>query len=242
MHRQAAQRRGGIGLDRRDRGVENPHVRGRLEHAAQRLLDLPGIDRHRVDPIDEQAQGRGLDAQAPVRGDLLHQTQRAAPQFPRGQDLRRDRRERDIGGEDRHLQQHTARALGVDQQQVVVRTEHAEQIAQPEAAIGRVQQQRVQLAMGIVGQQQIQPADGCRGDELAAILFVEGEHFVDAARRAALQRKIARQRRLDVQVQQQHAHAGVGEETAQVGRRRGLADPALGRDDGHHDGRLGAAR
>ena len=54
-----------------------------LEHLSQRLLDQPRVRRHRMHTVDEQAQRRRLDAQVPIRRDVLDQLQRAAPQLAR---------------------------------------------------------------------------------------------------------------------------------------------------------------
>jgi hypothetical protein len=61
--------------------------------------------------IDEQVQRWWLDAEAPVRRDVPHQLQRAAPKLARSQYLWRDRRNRQVGRQHGHLQQHAARAL-----------------------------------------------------------------------------------------------------------------------------------
>ncbi|KAG0752373.1 hypothetical protein G6F24_013617 [Rhizopus arrhizus] len=184
--------------------------------------------------VDEQTQRRRLDAQVPIRRDVLDQLQRAAPQLARREDFRRHRRQRQVGRQHRHLQQHAARALGVDQQQVVVRAEDGKQMAQSQAPIRSVQQQRVQFAAVVVGEHQVQARDHGTRHQLLDAPLVEGQHLVDAAGRANVQREVARQRGLHVQVQQQHAQPGIGDEAAQVGRRRGLAHAALGRNDGHH--------
>ncbi|MCY1544077.1 hypothetical protein D9M68_799300 [compost metagenome] len=42
------------------------------------------------------------------------------------------------------------------------------------------------------------------------------------------------QRRLHIQVDQQHPLARIGNESPQIGRDSGFADAALGRDDGDH--------
>src|SRR3546814_1913799 len=53
----------------------------------------------------------------------------AAPQLAGREDFRGHGRQRKIGGEHGHLQQDAARALGVDQQQVIERRQHRQQMA-----------------------------------------------------------------------------------------------------------------
>mmetsp|Transcript_59156 Transcript_59156/g.139388 ORF Transcript_59156/g.139388 Transcript_59156/m.139388 type:complete len:294 (+) Transcript_59156:28-909(+) len=184
--------------------------------------------------VDEQMQRRWLNAEVPVRRDVLDELQGAAAQLACREDFRRHRRQCQIRGQYRHFEQHAARALGVDQQQVVARRERGHQVTQSQSAVRRMQQQRVQFAAVVVRQHQVQPGDGGVRHQLLGALLVVGQHLVDAGRRTFGQREVARQRGLHVQVQQQHAQPGVGREAAQVGRRRGLAHAALGRNDRNH--------
>src|SRR5690606_15776606 len=109
-------------------------------------------------------------------------------------------------------QQHAARSLGIDQQQVVVRRQRGEQVTQAKPAVGRVQQQRVQFAAVVVRDHQVETRHSGLRSQLLDTLLVEGQHLVDTGRRMRAEREVARQGGLYVQVQQQNAQPRIGDE------------------------------
>ena len=58
-----------------------------LEQIAQRLLDQAGVGGHRMDAVDEQVQRRRLDAQLPVRCNVLQLLHGAASQLAGGENF-----------------------------------------------------------------------------------------------------------------------------------------------------------
>ncbi|MPN20608.1 hypothetical protein SDC9_167987 [bioreactor metagenome] len=115
-----------------------------------------------------------------------------------------------------------------------MRREGGKQVAQPQPPVRRMQQQGVQLALVVVGEHQVEAGDGRAGHQLRIALLVECQQLVNASRRPSVEGEITRQRWLDVQIHQQHAQPGVGDEAAEIGRGRGLPDAALGRNDGDY--------
>ena len=58
---------------------------------------------------------------------------------------------------------------------------------QPQAPVRRVQQQSVQFASVVVGEHQVQARDDRAGHKLVEVALVEGQQFIDTARRAVSQ-------------------------------------------------------
>ena len=76
--------------------------------------------------------------------------QRAAGELARGENLGRNRGEQEIGREYRGVLQGADRALGIEQDEVVVRVEPREQVSQPHAPVRRVQDPVLQHPVGVV--------------------------------------------------------------------------------------------
>ncbi|KAE8235253.1 hypothetical protein A4X13_0g9561 [Tilletia indica] len=115
-----------------------------------------------------------------------------------------------------------------------MRPEQRQQVAQPQAPIGGMQQQGAQLLMLVVGQHHVQVVHGGLGDQLRQRLLIECQQFVDTAGGAQGECVVGRQRRLDVEVDQQDPPTGVGDKAAQVGGNGRFADPAFGRNYGDY--------
>ena len=141
MHRQASACGARIGFDGWHVGGEHADA-GMVWNRSRRPAGSVGRSPTPVDAVDEQVQRRRFDAQVPVRRDVFEQLHGAASKLPGREDFRRDGRQRKVGGEHRHLQQHTGTrahgcrsAPGRRGEQVL-----AAQMPQPQAAIRRMQQ------------------------------------------------------------------------------------------------------
>ena len=80
----------------------------------------------------------------------------------------------------------------------------------------------------VVGEHQVQARDDRAGHKLVEVALVEGQQFIDTARRAVSQLVVGGQGGLHIEIEQQHAQPGVRSETTQVRSRGGLADPTFG--------------
>ncbi|KWR74208.1 hypothetical protein RN02_26120 [Pseudomonas sp. PI1] len=142
-----------------------------------------------MNAVDQQMQGRGNYSQVPVRCDVFEQLHGAASQLASGKDFRCHRRQGEVGGEHGHFQGHAARALGVDQHQVIARCQHRKQVPQPQTPVRCMQQQGVQLAAVIVGEHQVEASDDRAGYELPVFRAIEqpGRSWLGFALHGALQ-------------------------------------------------------
>lgn len=170
-----------VGDDAGDDGVE--HRDGRLlgEGLAQAVHDHPRIGRDGIGAVEHDAERRRLDAQAAEGREVLQQLEGAAAELAAASisgiigDGARSQARMAI------FQQHAARALGVDQDQVVMRAEALEQVMQAQATIGGMQQQGGQLTLRVVGEDQVEIGYGAARDDPLAACLVEGDQLVDAA-------------------------------------------------------------
>ena len=64
--------------------------------------------------------------------------------------------EREIGGEDGHLEEHAPGSLGVDEHQVIVALEDLPQMPQAQPPVRRMQQKRVEITPLIVRQDEVE--------------------------------------------------------------------------------------
>ncbi|MNG10275.1 hypothetical protein D3C84_937340 [compost metagenome] len=131
---------------------------------------------------------------------FIQQAQRAAMQFAGSKHFRSDRRQQQVRSQDRHLQQHAASPLGVDENQVVMGSEARQQVAQAHAAVRRMQQQGGQLASWIVGVDQVQAADVGAGYHLHAVVQVGGNQLAGSAGGFPRELVVAGKSRLTVEV------------------------------------------
>ena len=227
MHRLAPGRRLPEGHTGRDDGIEDGDPAAALGIAllAQLAGNAAGIARA-VHPVDDPAQRPHRRAQRGHGAQPLQHGQGAAREFPRRQDLGRDRTDQQVGGQHGGVLQRPHRALGVHHDEVVTPVEAAQEVAQTHPAVRGVQDPVLQPPLGIVGDHDVEAcevgaADGALG---AGIDDQAGE----PAGREVRDGVIAGAGGLRVGIDQQHALADVRQERGQIGRQRGLADPAFG--------------
>ncbi|MNP51383.1 hypothetical protein D3C76_1456960 [compost metagenome] len=80
-----------------------------------------------------------------------------------------------------------------------------QQVAQTQASIRSMQQQRVELSLIVVGDNQVKVIQSCAGNDLWVMGQIERDQLVGTRRRGLPQREVTGQRGLAVQIQQQHA-------------------------------------
>ncbi|MNE36300.1 hypothetical protein D3C80_1301060 [compost metagenome] len=178
-----------------------------LERILEALDDQAGIAPIGVDLVEQQFHRRQHYAQVAVRLQFLEQPERATAQLARGEHFRGDWAQCAIGGEKGHLHHHAPGALSIDDEHIVTILEGWQQIAQSQAAIGRLHQQGVYMSGAVVGHDQFKILNQGSADHLLGSSEPLRDEFVTAGLTSFAQGIVTGQSRLAVQVQQQHAQA-----------------------------------
>src|SRR5690554_4478828 len=203
------------------------------EHLCQRLVDAPRIGGF-IQAIHEYGNGgNGEVGELAERLEIAQQANGATHELTGRKQLGSDGRESVIGSQDRHLQGDGARPLGVDQDEVIAR-QIGEQLGKPETAVRGVEQQLRKLAGMIVGDHYIQIGMGRLRYDAVGSRVAKRDQLIGAAGGFGAEGVVTGERRLTVQVDEQDPEARIGQEAAQIGSDGGLADPALGRNNGYN--------
>ncbi|KID12032.1 hypothetical protein P279_30730, partial [Rhodobacteraceae bacterium PD-2] len=106
--------RSGKCLDCGDLGTQDVNPFLISEDQTQCLLDQLCIGRHSRYAVEQEIKVRRVNAQMPIEGDVFDELQSASAHFTRGEDFGGYGRDRLLGGQHGHLQQHTASALSIE--------------------------------------------------------------------------------------------------------------------------------